>query len=118
MDLGERFVNVQPLAKLWWKRNHTELPKRRRGKKAWSRSRGYSLEFFENGLGLERPTHLKSGIATKRLRAVRDALVTHASDWSRLMATAKGKWTKLLDYNEADVQNLAALAKWVARGSA
>ncbi|MEQ9568717.1 MAG: hypothetical protein RLN75_00890 [Longimicrobiales bacterium] len=118
VDFGERFVNVQRVAKRWWRSNRTEQPKRRRGKKAWRRSRGYSLEFFEKGLGLERPKHLKSGNATKRLRGVRDPLIGHKGDWSQLTGTAKSKWTKLLDYNQVDVRNLAALAKGVARGRA
>ncbi len=118
VDLVERFVNVQRVAKRWWRAHGAERPQRRRGRNARNRSGGYSLEFFENGLGLERPKHLKSGNATKRLRAVRDSLVTHKGDWSRLTVTAKGKWTKLLDYNEVDVRNLAALAKRVARGRA
>ena len=113
VDFGELFVNVQPLAKRWWKRNRSERPKRQRGKKVNYRSGGYSLEFFEAGFGLERPRHLKSGNATKRLRGVRDALLTHDGDWSRLTRTAKAKWTKLLDYNEADVRNLAGVAQVV-----
>lgn len=118
VDLSERFVNVQRIAKRWWKAHRAERPQRRRGRNARNRSRGYSLEFFENGLGLERPRHLKSGNATKRLRDLRDPLVTHDGDWFRLTGTAKGKWTKLLGYNQVDVLNLAALAMWVARGRA
>lgn len=114
VDLGERFVNVQPLAKRWWKRNRTERPVRRREKNARHRSRGYSLEFFEQGLGLERKPHLKSGNATKRLRGVREALVRHQGDWAKLTATAKGKWTKLVDYNEVDVRGLAKITQRVA----
>lgn len=114
VDLGDRFVNLQPLAKRWWKRNRAERPARRRGRKARFKSRGYCLEFFETGFGLERKAHLKSGNATKRLRGVRDALIGHAGDWSRLTATAKSKWTKLIDYNEVDVRNLARVAAAVS----
>lgn len=74
-----------------------------------NRAREAALEDF----GLLRPPHLAHGRATKRLRGVRQALERHGV-WSGLTRTAKAKWTKLLDYNETDVRNLAALAGWVA----
>jgi hypothetical protein len=45
-----------------------------------------------------------------RLRGIRDALLKHEGGWSRLTRTAKAKWTKLLNYDEADVRNLVGLA--------
>ncbi len=112
VDLGDRYVNVHPIVKRSWKLTRPERPKRGRGQ-TWSRRGGFSLEFFEKGLGLVRPPHLGHGHATKRLRGVRQALERHGV-WSGLTPTAKAKWTKLLDYNETDVRNLAALAGWVA----
>lgn len=37
-------------------------------------------------------------------------------DWSRVTPTAKGKWTKLLAYNEVDVRNTRALVELAAGG--
>jgi hypothetical protein len=105
-------VNVQPLAKRWWKQTRAERPKPPRDRDS-SRRGGYSLEFFEKGLGLGRPRHLATGNATKWLRRVREPLERHGA-WSRLTRAAKAQWTELLAYNETDVRNLAALAQWVA----
>ena len=80
----------------------------RRNRRRLSRRAGYSQEFFEKNLGLMRPPHLVSGHASSRIHAVRNQL-DRGLAYHELTRTAKAKWTKLLQYNETDVRNLAAV---------
>jgi hypothetical protein len=121
VDLSDRYLNVHPVAKRRWKATRNERPVRRSEVTGHHpggsmRQGGYSLDFFEKGLGLPRPLHLAPGLATRRLRAVRKPLAGHG-DWSRVTRTARAKWQKLLDYNETDVRNTAALARWALGGN-
>jgi hypothetical protein len=100
VDLSDRYLNVHPVAKRRWKAIRSERPVRRSGASGRRPGRsmrhgGYSLDFFEKGLGLDRPRHLAPGLATQRLRAVREPLERHG-EWSRMTATARAKWQKLL----------------------
>ena len=62
----------------------------------------------------EVPKHLGKGNATKRLNAVTDMLEKRG-EYLELTAVAKGKWTKLLDYNKHDVLGLKALVEQAAK---
>jgi hypothetical protein len=103
-----------------WRRTHPEVRPARRARRVrrrWSQRGGYSQEFFEKGVGVERPGHLVSGHVSGLIRAVRTQLIRRHA-FSQLTTTAKGKWTKVLQYNEADVRNLARVMGAVAEASA
>jgi hypothetical protein len=115
VDISDVYVDGHKVAKTWWRRAHPgDRPQKagRRGhRRRWRSQRGrWTLEFFEQRLGLERPSHLVSGRATSRLRSVLRQLAGSRS-YADLTPVAKAKWTKLLRYNETDVRNLAAIVK-------
>ena len=111
VDLDDVYLNAHKVVKRWWRRTNPDVqPARatRRNRRRGSRRAGYSQEFFEKNLGLKRPPHLVSGYASSRIRAVRNQL-DRGLTYHELTRTAKAKWTKLLQYNETDVRNLAAV---------
>ena len=116
VDISPVYVDVSKVAKRWWRQAHPgDRPARPKRRKGWRPLGRWSLSFFERRLGLERAPHLRGHNAAARLRSVRTSLARHGS-YECLGRATKGKWTKLLDYNEVDVRNLGALATAAARG--
>lgn len=107
IDLSTVYLDGHKLAKSWWKRSHPGIRP----------DAGWSQAFFEEQLGLERPRHLRGGNATSRIRSVTDQLERHGA-YEQLRPVAKGKWTKLLAYNELDVRHLASIVRAAASAGA
>ena len=63
------------------------------------------LEEYTALIGYTGPAYLGQQQAAKRLRDVRDQLKTRGH-YKRLTRIAKGKWTKLLEYNWHDCNGL------------
>jgi hypothetical protein len=68
----------------------------------------WSLKSFLRFILVERPAHLGTRQATKRLGYVRAMLIKRGR-YESLTPTAKGKWTKLLAHNKIDCDGLRAL---------
>jgi len=107
VDLGPYYGNALAIGKRWFRR---VFPDEARPDK-------WSLTFFEEALGIERPRHLGKGNATARLTAVLTQLERKRS-FEALTPVAKAKWTKVLQYNELDVMSTAALIRRAAQGLA
>ena len=101
VDLEDRYLNGHRLGRRWWNRGLAPFVKK---------PEQFSLEAFELCLGIKRPSHLAPGNMTARLGAVLGQIEGRGS-YDRITQVAKAKWTKLLDYNEFDVQSLATLVK-------
>ncbi|UCH24956.1 MAG: hypothetical protein JSV66_13525 [Trueperaceae bacterium] len=106
---GEKFEAVykdgRKIAKRWFKKEHSKdaLP-------------DWSLQSFMRFIGSSRPRYLGYGNATSRLQDVRDMLEQRGS-YEALTPVAKGKWTRLLNYNRYDCTGLKALMVHATAGT-
>lgn len=75
----------------------------------------YKLKEFLRFVEFERKEYLGDDVAATWLRDVRAALRRHGS-YSRLTATQKAKWTKLLEHNRIDCCGMRDLVLWASIG--
>lgn len=89
LDVSPYYRDAHKVARRWVNRVHPET------------EISFDLASFLDFIGYERPRHLGNGNATARLRAVLNGLEARGS-FEALTPVQKGKWTKLLDYNQFD----------------
>jgi hypothetical protein len=100
-------VNAIPIAKRWKRQAHPDVvftvdPKRvGRGRNR--------LELYLDLAGYDVPAHLRSGNSAQRIRYVRQMLEGKDGQYETLTATAKSKWTKVLEHNRHDCIGLREL---------
>ena len=106
--LRPRFVNLLPLGRRWRRETHPEVDakvkaSRARRKRAgrWVGGRGNTLFDFASLLEAPRCRSYGKGCTTSRLKHVMTQIATRG-EFSRLTPVAKGKWTRVLQHNEAD----------------
>jgi hypothetical protein len=66
------------------------------------RRRRNALQNYFELIDYDVPRIFGPGTAAKRVRDVRNQLVRHGGDYSKLTRVAKGKWSKLLSHNYHD----------------
>lgn len=106
--LRPRFVNLLPLGRRWRREAHPEVAARVQAARArrkragrWVGGHGNTLLDFAGLLEAPRRLSYGKGCTTSRLRHVMGQ-VARRGEFSRLTPTAKGKWTRVLQHNEAD----------------
>ena len=84
-------------------------------KRTWKRShqfKGNALKDYFSAAGYKVPRIYGSRQAAQRIRHVQNQLLRRGGDYAALTTTAKGKWTKLLNYNKDDCYGLKGIMQY------
>lgn len=97
IDIGDCYCDAHKLAKRWRNRLHPDIP-----------INNWGLIEFLRVIRFPRGSYLGSKKSTKRIKAVRDMLLSKGS-YQLLTPVKKAQWTKLLKHNEIDCRGMRAL---------
>ena len=97
IDIADCYCDAHKLARRWRNRLHRDIPINNRG-----------LPEFLRIIKFPRGSYLGNKKSTKRIKAVRDMLLSKGS-YELLTPVKKAQWTKLLKHNEIDCRGMRAL---------